>query len=60
MGKRLPDQILQMMIYYEHLVFGKLRENYVYRYLCDDNGCTNQINKLKNDPQETIESTDKS
>ena len=56
MGKRLPDQILQMMIYYEHLVFGKLRENYVYRYLCDDiaNGCTNYINKLKNDPQETI------
>ena len=52
MGKRLPDQILQMMIYYEHLEFGKLRENFVYRYLCDDiaNGCTNYINKLKNDP----------
>ena len=56
MGKRLPDQILQMMIYYEHLVFGKLRENYVYRYLCDDiaNGCTNQIKELNDDLQETI------
>ena len=23
-------------LHYEHLVFGKLRENCVYRYLCDD------------------------